>query len=118
MNKKDSVKNLLSASIRKEETKITQRFENADSLIIPTTATPPPPLPTATKQHAVRVTYTFSAEDIELLDRLVTRACLLGRVTNKSEMMRAGMHALSTHNDASFLALMDGIEKLKKGRPV
>lgn len=115
MSKKDSMKELLSTSIKKEESKIDKRFANADSLIIPTK---PKTVVTIENQHAVRVTYTLSEYDIEVIDKLVNRACLLGRITNKSEMIRAGIQALLNHNDSSFLKTIDGVEKLKKGRPV
>lgn len=115
MNKKDSMKKLLSTSIKEEGSKIDKRFANADSLIIPTK---PKNTILVESQHAIRSTFTLSSHDIDAVDKLVNRAGLLGRATNKSEIIRAAIQALFDHNDASFIEIVDGVEKLKKGRPV
>jgi Arc/MetJ-type ribon-helix-helix transcriptional regulator len=37
--------------------------------------------------------------------------------TNKSELIRAGLHALMQMNDAELKQMLDGLEKIKTGRP-
>lgn len=115
-DKKGSLRNRLSASIQSEGKKLDERFAAADSIMLPKPQ--PKPLITATNtQKALKVTFTFNDTDIDLLEQLVTRSALLGKITNKSEMLRAGLQSLITQNEKDFIRIIDGVEKMKKGKP-
>lgn len=100
------------------------------------TAAPKPPLQPKAKQKAtlkasadapaalgkadlklVRDSFTIPAIDIARIDQLKRRTLALGRATKKSELLRAGLHALQALSDAELTAVLSGLAVLKTGRP-
>lgn len=69
------------------------------------------------KPELVRDSFTFPAVDHARLAELKQRALKAGREIKKSELLRAGLAALATMPDAAFLAAVDGVERIKTGRP-
>ena len=116
---KDPLSGALSRSLQDEDTAVEQRFARADSIlggqgkqraVLPATPAPPP-----SKERAVRATFTLAEADSALLPALQQR-CLEGRHSAaRSEIVRAGLHALAQMQTKEFLALVKGVEKLKRG---
>ncbi|MBV5337816.1 MAG: hypothetical protein J0653_07815 [Deltaproteobacteria bacterium] len=72
----------------------------------------------ATKRpKLVRDSFTFPATDYALIGALKQRALRAGREIKKSELLRAGLAVLSALSDAQMLKTLDGLDKLKTGRP-
>ncbi|AKU11129.1 hypothetical protein AzCIB_1224 [Azoarcus sp. CIB] len=65
----------------------------------------------------MRDSFTFPAADHARLGELKERALKSGREIKKSELLRAGLAALVAMPDAAFLAALDGVERIKTGRP-
>ncbi|MCP5265413.1 MAG: hypothetical protein H6934_04850 [Burkholderiaceae bacterium] len=73
--------------------------------------------PRKKRQKLVRDSFTMPKSDHRLIDALKTRCLTLQRATKKSELLRAGLHALSALGDRKLIALLEGLEPLKSGRP-
>lgn len=69
------------------------------------------------KPKLVRDSFTIPKDEYLALDSLKERALQLGVAVKKSELLRAGLMALGTMNDASFKAALAGVPALKTGRP-
>lgn len=69
------------------------------------------------KQKLVRDSFTMPTPDFNLIHALKERALGFRRPTKKSELLRAGLHALSTLTDAQLRTALDGLTPLKSGRP-
>jgi hypothetical protein len=82
-----------------------------------------PPKPTKAKKLAVpkpklvRDSFTLPADDYALFASLKQRALQGGVEVKKSELLRAGLAMLARADDASFLAAVGGVERIKTGRP-
>ena len=109
------MKDALGASIKAEEQAVQERFDRADALF----ARQEPTAPTVQKEprRVVRDSFTMPADDYACIDQLRQR-CLQGGVSvNKSEVLRAGLAALSQMSDEELRAMVDRLEKVKTGRP-
>ena len=71
----------------------------------------------ARKPKLVRDSYTIPKAEYVVLDQLKARAAKLGRPAKKSEMLRAGLKALASMEDAVFLASVAAVPAMKTGRP-
>lgn len=69
------------------------------------------------KARLVRDSFTFPADEHAQLGKLKQRALGLGREIKKSELLRAGLAALTSMPDSEFLSAVDGVERIKTGRP-
>jgi hypothetical protein len=69
------------------------------------------------KQKLVRDSFTMPAGDFALIHALKERALTFRRPTKKSELLRAGLHALMALNDARLRSVLDGLAPVKSGRP-
>jgi len=86
---------------------------------------PAPPLPSASaaadaakpKHKLVRDSFTIPKSEYAVLDALKQRAARLTRPAKKSEILRAGIAALSAMADKAFLAVLGSVPSLKTGRP-
>jgi len=65
----------------------------------------------------VRDSFTMPHADYELIAKLKLRTLKSERGTKKSELLRAGLQALTAMNDKQLLALLDGLAPIKAGRP-
>lgn len=90
------------------------------------TAAPPPPAaaaakkPKAAKKEApalVRDGFTMPADDFALIAQLKARALKGQRAAKKSELLRAGLHALAALDGAALVAALDRLAPVKTGRP-
>lgn len=76
------------------------------------------PDPGKPKQKLVRDSFTIPKSEYAVLAELKQRAAQLVRPIKKSELLRAGIMALSTMTDRSFLSALDAVPSLKAGRPL
>lgn len=73
--------------------------------------------PAKVKQKLVRDSFTMPRGDFSLINTLKERALTFRRPTKKSELLRAGLHALCALPDAKLKLVLDGLVPLKTGRP-
>lgn len=71
----------------------------------------------ASKLKLVRDSFTMPRSDVALIDTLKSRAVNFKRPAKKSELLRAGLHALATMGDQQLKAALDALEPLRPGRP-
>jgi hypothetical protein len=85
----------------------------------------PAPAPVATEAKAekapklklVRDSFTMPRSDIALIDTLKSRAVNFKRPAKKSELLRAGLHALAAMGDQQLKVALDALVPLRPGRP-
>jgi len=65
----------------------------------------------------VRDSFTIPKNEYAVLADLKQRAAKLARPAKKSEILRAGVSALSSMSDESFLSALGAVPSLKTGRP-
>lgn len=75
------------------------------------------PAPAKVKHKLVRDSFTMPRGDFALVNTLKDRALGFRRPTKKSELLRAGLHALAALPDAKLKSVLDGLVPLKTGRP-
>jgi hypothetical protein len=73
--------------------------------------------PHKAKQKPVRDSFTMPESDFALVGHLKERALGFKRPVKKSELLRAGLHALAVLSDAELRKRLDGLLPLKAGRP-
>ncbi|MFZ4651029.1 MAG: hypothetical protein ACOYLV_09980 [Rubrivivax sp.] len=61
--------------------------------------------------------FTMPEADYALLAALKKRALVAGREVKKSELLRAGLRTLAAMPEADFTAALEGVERIKPGRP-
>jgi len=125
---KRSFKGALGASLEKEESAVHERFARADNLLKPDDAPKKSrvkrPAKTASKkkvpvvatEKVVRDTFSFPPSDYKLIKEVRLRLAKKGRITSKSELMRAALHQLNELSDAEALASVEQLIKVKPGR--
>lgn len=69
------------------------------------------------KPKLVRDSFTMPKDEYQLLEALKGRALGLEKHVRKSELLRAGVQALSSMNDRAFLKAIGAVPTLKTGRP-
>jgi hypothetical protein len=70
------------------------------------------------KAKLVRDSFTFPADDYAQIGALKERALKAGHEVKKSELLRAGLTALSALPDAALVKALQAIDRLKPGRPL
>ncbi|CAN5903774.1 hypothetical protein BH11PSE13_BH11PSE13_44760 [soil metagenome] len=71
----------------------------------------------AQKDKLVRDSFTMPQDDYALIARLKDRAVMFKRPAKKSELLRAGLHALQAMSAPALRAALDALTPLKSGRP-
>ncbi|TPG23448.1 hypothetical protein EAH83_14710 [Variovorax ginsengisoli] len=69
------------------------------------------------KEKLVRDSFTMPSEDFALIAALKNRALMFKRPAKKSELLRAGLHALQALSAPALRAALDALTPLKAGRP-
>jgi hypothetical protein len=69
------------------------------------------------KAKLVRDSFTIPKDEYQALDTLKARALGLGQHVKKSELLRAGIQALSAMPDKAFQKAVQAVPTLKTGRP-
>lgn len=108
----------ISKSIKAETQKVQDRFALAEQLLesesVPKISEPEKQ---KKQKRVVRDSFTLPGDDYELITTIRER-CLDSRVTiNKSEVIRAGLHALNEMSETELLATVESLTKIKTGRP-
>jgi len=70
------------------------------------------------KPKLVRDSFMIPKLEYLILDQLKQRSGMLGSMAKKSELIRAGIKALSEMPDASFLEAVKAVPTIKTGRPL
>jgi hypothetical protein len=65
----------------------------------------------------VRDSFTMPKSEYVAIDALKSRALGLGRQVKKSEILRAGLRALTSMSDRSLVSALNAVPTLKTGRP-
>lgn len=73
--------------------------------------------PAPKKAKLIRDSFTFPENDYALLATLKSRALGAGHEIKKSELLRAGLSALAALSDEDLLKVLNGVERIKTGRP-
>jgi hypothetical protein len=76
-----------------------------------------PAKPPKLHRKPVRDSFTMPEADFALIATLKARALAGARETKKSELLRAGLHALAALDSARLLAALESLEPVKIGRP-
>lgn len=76
----------------------------------------PPKLPKL-RSKPVRDSFTMPESDFALIATLKARALSAQRETKKSELLRAGLHALAALDTPALVAALGQLEPVKIGRP-
>ena len=71
----------------------------------------------AKKLKLVRDSFAIPRLEYHVLEELKLRSGMLGKSIKKSELIRAGIKALASFSDASFLAALKAVPTIKTGRP-
>lgn len=66
---------------------------------------------------SIREIFSYSATDAALLQSLIQRAGRVGTLSNKSEVIRAGLVALEKLTDDNFSKTLQAVPRLKPGPP-
>ena len=69
------------------------------------------------KVKLIRDSFKMPSSDYELIDALKTKALGSKAVITKSELLRAGLHALNKLDAAQLIALVSTLAIVKTGRP-
>jgi hypothetical protein len=76
-----------------------------------------PAKPPKQRSKPVRDSFTMPPADFALIASLKARTGTAGRETKKSELLRAGLHALDALNTPALLAALGALAPVKVGRP-
>ena len=107
-------KQALNRSLQAENQAIQSRFDRAEAVIrsdLEKSKSNPAPPP-----QAIRDTFSFPSDDYALIAQLQQRCLQSATVVNKSELVRAGLHALLHLPDEQLLQLIANLTRLKTGR--
>ena len=74
-------------------------------------------IPVKPKAKLVRDSFTIPKSEYSILEGLKARGNTLAQPVKKSELLRAGIAALSAMDDKTFLAALSCVPSLKTGRP-
>ena len=73
--------------------------------------------PKAKKPKLVRDSFTIPKDEYAAIEALKLRAAALSQPAKKSELLRAGLKALSAMSDAALQAVLHAVPAIKTGRP-
>ena len=113
MNKKHDPLSGLDRSLQAETQAVNQRFRDADRFTQPRRQSPRPK--SASRATTVRDTFSFPQPDHELLSELQGRCLADGFIASKSELVRAGLHALARMRPQALRQAVEVLEKRKPG---
>lgn len=119
---KTSIKGALSSSVAAEEKKFQDKFARADAQMEPSGTVPESEAaavqtPVEPVVKVVREAFTIPASEhaqVEAMQKFMLQNAVS---VSKSEVMRAGLLLLSQADDATRLAVFEGLERVKTGRP-
>jgi hypothetical protein len=119
----NNMREALEASLHGEQDALTERLAKADSFFgareQAISQDPPPqrqPL-NPPRDKVIRDGFTMPARDYKLITELQAACLQAGISVTKSEVLRAGLHALRKLSNAELKQLLMTLEKVKPGRP-
>jgi hypothetical protein len=80
-------------------------------------ATPVEPVAPTVKYKLIRDSFTFPENEYAQIALLKNRALTLAHHAKKSEVLRAGIAALSALSDEALLSALQAVTPIKTGRP-
>lgn len=113
----------LNSSLKAEDEAVRNRFEVAERamgdqhLNFTKESTKSSPAPFPENQKVIRDTFCFPQQDYELIEELKQRCLKEAMNASKSELIRAGLNALSQMKGQELVKLVQNLEKVKTGRP-
>ncbi len=124
--------NSLTSSLKDEKKSVASRFDKADSFFnedskkdekkrtVKSKKTTPlkSKSPEIKVEKVVRDAFSMPFSYRGLIDQILTRSMKMGINTNKSEIVRAGIHALLDMSDNKLKEIIKAVPKIKTGRPV
>lgn len=69
------------------------------------------------KEKVVRDSFTMPEDDYARINALKSKCLEQGLVVKKSEILRAGLRVLSDLEPEQLSAIVEGVERIKTGRP-
>lgn len=104
----------LRATVEDQDKALEDRFDKADSVLL----RPPVAVPKISprKSAVTRDTFSMPPDDWALIDALRTAAAMRGRISSKSEIVRAGLHALGMLEGLNLVEALNRLTKVKPGR--
>lgn len=73
--------------------------------------------PAKLRRKPVRDSFTMPEADFAVIGTLKSTGLSAGRAAKKSELLRAGLHALAKLDAKALVAALDDLEPVKTGRP-
>ena len=120
MAKKD-MKKALGASLKAQEEADKgrySRFDKAEAALRGQKSSTTPAQPGGGDDRVVRDSFTIPSAEYEIIDMLSKRYMKkAGAGVTKSELLRAGLAALKAMTDAELTQVIEGLTKVKVGRP-
>lgn len=111
------MKAALGASLKAEEEAVKTRFEKAEKIWGEHSEEVSKKQQSEKPERVVRDSFTLPSDDYALIQALKQRCLGCGVNITKSEAIRAGLHALKKLSDEEVLEVVEGLTKVKTGRP-
>lgn len=108
------------ANAETEQTKAQEKKKSsppAKSKKAPKSEPKKPKVQAKPKPKVVRDTFSFPEDDYALIEAVKVKMAKRGKILNKSEIIRAGLHALKKMKVADLDVAAEAIDKVKTGRP-
>ena len=111
------MKEALGASIRAESQATADRFARAEAYFDTREHSPAPATAPPAREKVIRDGFTMPAGDYALIAQVQAVGLQAGLHVTKSEVLRAGLHALLQLSPDALRQLLLAVEKVKTGRP-
>ncbi|ESA36570.1 hypothetical protein N836_07285 [Leptolyngbya sp. Heron Island J] len=122
------LKAALSKSLEAEDNAVRSRFEKAESLLgskrkktklskVEGEQGKQAKKVKLSKPKVIRDSFSLPKDDYELIGKLQQRCLGMAQSASKSQLVRAGLHALVKMPDAELVKVLDSLEQVKTGRP-
>jgi hypothetical protein len=113
---KQNLKAALGASLRAEHDAVVERFAKAEAYFQGREADASRSAGAPPREKVVRDGFSMPAGDYGLIAQVQATSLQAGLAVTKSEVLRAGLHALSTMSLAELKEVLSRVEKVKVGR--
>ena len=113
---KQDLKAALGASLRAEHEAVQERFAKADAYFQGREQGASRAAEAPAREKVIRDGFTMPASDYALIAQVQATSLQAGRSVTKSEVLRAGLHALSTMSLTELQEVLSRVEKVKVGR--
>jgi len=113
---KQNLKAALGASVRAEHDAVVERFAKAEAFFQGREADPSRSVGAPPREKVVRDGFSMPASDYGLIAQVQAASLQAGLAVTKSEVLRAGLHALSAMSLTELKEVLSRVEKVKVGR--